>query len=77
MDDFFCRKKSIGDMVANTPFDQVCRHVRVVERLCFCLTLLKILGVLLNIDNRDNRTGTPTISIIDIYFCVSIIIDIL
>ena len=28
-----CRKKSIGEIVANTPFDQVCRHVRVVERL--------------------------------------------
>ena len=37
-----CRKKSIGEIVANTLFDQVCRHVRVVERLCFCLTLINI-----------------------------------
>ena len=34
----FLAEKSIGEMVADTPFDQVCRHVRVVERLCFCLT---------------------------------------
>ena len=32
-------------------------------------------GVLLNIDNRDNRLGTPTILIIDIYYSCSIIID--
>ena len=37
-----CRKKSIEEMVVNTPFHQVCRHVRVVERLCFCLTLINI-----------------------------------
>ena len=27
------QEKSIEEMVANTPFDQVCQHVRVVERL--------------------------------------------
>ena len=32
---------------------------------------------LLNIDNCDNRLGAPTISIIDINFSFSIIIDIL
>ena len=37
-----CRKKSIGEMVANTPFDEVYRYVRVVERLCFYLTLINI-----------------------------------
>ena len=36
-----------------------------------------IWGVLLNIDNRDNRLGATTISIIDIYFSFSIIIDML
>ena len=33
------------------------------------------LGVLLNIDNRDNRLGATKIVIIDIYFSFSIIID--
>ena len=28
-------EKSIGEMVFNTPFHQVCRHVHVVERLFF------------------------------------------
>ena len=28
-------KKSIGEMVDNMPFDQLFRHFRVVERLCF------------------------------------------
>ena len=37
-----CRKKSIGEMLVNTPFHQVCRHVHDVERLCFCLTLINI-----------------------------------
>ena len=35
------------------------------------------LGVLLNIDNRDNRLGATTISIIDIYLSFSIIIDVM
>ena len=35
------------------------------------------LGLLLNIDNRDNRLGATTILIIDIYFFFSIIIDML
>ena len=43
-----CRKKSIGETVVNTPFDQVYRHVRVVERLCFCLTLINIHHCLYN-----------------------------
>ena len=34
-----CRKKSIGEMVVKTSF---CRHVRVIERLCFCSTLINI-----------------------------------
>ena len=28
-----CSKKSIGEIVVNTTFHQVCRHVRVVESL--------------------------------------------
>ena len=43
-----CRKKSIGELVANTPFDQACRHVRVVEIHCFCLTLINIHHCLYN-----------------------------
>ena len=42
-----CRK-SVGEMVVHTPFHQVCRHVRVVERLCFCLTLMNIHHCLYN-----------------------------
>ena len=38
----FLPKKSIEEMVVNTHFHQVCRHVCVVERLCFCLTLINI-----------------------------------
>ena len=30
------------------PFDQVCRRVRVVERVCFCLTLINIHHYLYN-----------------------------
>ena len=36
-----CRKKVL-EMVVNTPFHQVFQHVHVVERLCFCLTLINI-----------------------------------
>ena len=38
MNDSLRTKKGIEEMVVNTPIHQVCRHVRVVERLCFCLT---------------------------------------
>ena len=39
--DYSLQKKNIEDG-CNTPFYQVCRHVRVVERLYFCLTLINI-----------------------------------
>ena len=38
-----CRKKSIGETMVNTPFQHAFyRQVRVVERLCFYLTLINI-----------------------------------
>ena len=40
MDDSL-QKKSIGKTVVNTAFQHAyCWHVRVVERHCFCLTLI-------------------------------------
>ena len=44
-----CRKKSIEETVVITPFEHAfCRHVRVVERLCFCFTLINIHHCLYN-----------------------------
>ena len=39
--------------------------------------MTKVLGVLLNINNRDKRLGATKSLIIDIYFFFSIIIDML
>ena len=46
----FLAEKSIGEMMVNTTFQHAfCRHVRVVERLCFCLTLINIHYCLYNV----------------------------
>ena len=44
-----CRKKRIGETIVNTAFQHAfCRHVRVVERLCFYFTLINIHHCLYN-----------------------------
>ena len=45
----FLAEKSIGETIVNTAFQHAfCWHVRVVERLCFCLTLINIHHCLYN-----------------------------